>query len=217
MKKGNRVKSICSVLLPALLLVLSASPALAHKVKVFAYGEGEKIVTKSYFSNGKAVVNASLIVENNSTGETLLQGKTGTDGLFEFPVPAGAQRGKADLKIILNTGEGHRAEWLLPAEEYLEDDKREIKKETAASTSMSGEKNEEHNLSSAGDKSSCNEEVVARIVEDTLDRKLAPLKAMLQDSRDSGPGLRDIVGGVGYIVGLAGVVAYMSSRKKNRS
>jgi nickel transport protein len=47
-----------------------------------------------------------------------------------------------------------------------------------------------------------------------LDKKLAPVKEMILKSQEQKPRLQDIMGGVGYIIGLAGIVAYMSSRKK---
>lgn len=211
-------KRVSFVLVLALIL-LSASPTLAHKVKIFAYGEGDKIVTKSYFSNGKAVMHSSISVEDGSTCKTLLQGESDKDGLFEFSIPPTAQQERMDLKIVLNTGEGHRAEWLLPADEYLEDKGEDVQKQTAVNLSGSAvhtAKDEEQGLLPLENRQFfCNEEVVTRIVDDALDRKLAPLKAMLQQSRDSGPDFRDILGGIGYIIGLAGIAVYISSRKKN--
>jgi nickel transport protein len=218
MKKVNEVKRISSLLVLALVL-LSVSPSLAHKVKVFAYGEGEKIITKSYFSNGKAVMHSLITVEDGNTGKIFLQGESDKDGLFEFSIPPTAQQERRNLKIILKTGEGHRAEWLLPADEYLEDKGGNLQRETAVSLSGAAvhtAKNEEQvSLSPVIRQFSCDEEVVTRIVDDALDRKLAPLKEMLQQSRDSGPDFRDILGGIGWIVGLAGIAAYISSRKKN--
>jgi len=218
MKRVCEMKRIFSVLVLVFVL-LSASPSLAHKVKIFAYGEGEKIITKSYFSNGKAVMHSSITVENDSTGKILLQGESNTDGLFQFSIPPTARQERIDLKIILNTGEGHRAEWLLPADEYLEDKGGDVQRQTAVSQSEltvhMAKDAEQDLLPLVKRQSSCDEEVVTRIVDDALDRKLAPLKAMLQQSRDSGPDFRDILGGVGYIIGLAGIAVYISSRKKN--
>jgi nickel transport protein len=37
---------------------------------------------------------------------------------------------------------------------------------------------------------------------------------MLAETRQSGPGFRDIVGGIGYILGLVGIAAYVHSRRK---
>ena len=52
-------------------------------------------------------------------------------------------------------------------------------------------------------------------VEKALDRKLAPLVQMLVDQGHRGPTLKDILGGIGYIIGLIGMAAYVHSRKKS--
>ncbi len=188
------------------LFLLLAAPSLAHKVKVFAYGEGEKIMTKSYFSNGKAVMHSPITVLNRSDGKTLLHGETNEEGLFEFPVPSAAKQQRMDLKIRVSTGEGHLAEWVLPADEYLE------QYGEGGHVEHTGAKDEVAVLS--GGQSACDEQVVSRLVEQALDKKLAPVKEMIQQSRDSGPDFRDILGGIGYIFGMAGIAAYMGSRKK---
>ncbi|MEZ4579277.1 MAG: hypothetical protein R2861_13515 [Desulfobacterales bacterium] len=49
-----------------------------------------------------------------------------------------------------------------------------------------------------------------------LDEKLQPLHRMLARMQDPGPTVNDIFGGIGYILGLAGVAALFYSGKKNR-
>jgi len=50
-------------------------------------------------------------------------------------------------------------------------------------------------------------------VEAIVHRELEPVKRMLAELSQSGPGVTEIVGGIGYIIGLFGIVAYMKSRK----
>jgi nickel transport protein len=52
------------------------------------------------------------------------------------------------------------------------------------------------------------------VIESVLDRKLRPIVKMLSDSYHSGPSVRDIAGGIGYLLGLVGVAMYFQSRKK---
>ena len=47
-----------------------------------------------------------------------------------------------------------------------------------------------------------------------LDKKLKPVLKMLAESRNQGPEIRDIFGGIGYILGLVGLGAYIHYRKK---
>ena len=61
--------------------------------------------------------------------------------------------------------------------------------------------------------STSDEELIRRVVEEVLDKKLSPLKRMLVESKNQGPSLQDILGGIGYIFGLAGIITYFKSRK----
>ncbi|MDL2267912.1 hypothetical protein LJC46_08020, partial [Desulfovibrio sp. OttesenSCG-928-G15] len=53
------------------------------------------------------------------------------------------------------------------------------------------------------------ESLVGRV----MDAKLAPIKEALGEIRTQGPGLKDIIGGLGWIFGLLGIAAYMKYRK----
>ena len=46
-----------------------------------------------------------------------------------------------------------------------------------------------------------------------LERHLAPLRRDLAAGSEAGPGLRDIVGGLGWIMGLVGAGLYFSRRR----
>jgi nickel transport protein len=52
------------------------------------------------------------------------------------------------------------------------------------------------------------------IIDAALDRKLKPVTRMLAEIRQEGPTARDIFSGIGYILGLMGIAAYVHSRKK---
>ena len=57
-------------------------------------------------------------------------------------------------------------------------------------------------------------EKVVEIVSKLLDKKLEPVIKMLVESRQEAPSFSNIIGGIGYIIGLVGVVAYVRSRRK---
>jgi nickel transport protein len=56
-----------------------------------------------------------------------------------------------------------------------------------------------------------------KYLEDMLEAKLAPVRQMLgrilAAQQDESPRLRDIIGGIGWIIGLLGLAAYMRNRK----
>jgi nickel transport protein len=55
---------------------------------------------------------------------------------------------------------------------------------------------------------------IRSMVEEAIDKKLKPVMKSLADMRQSGPSLTDILGGIGYIFGLIGVAAYISSKHR---
>ena len=95
----------------ALFLVLGASPALAHKVNLFAYVEGDKVYTESYFADGQKVQGGEIEVVDAS-GTKLLSGKTDDKGGFAFPLTK-----KQTLTITINSGMGHKNSYVLNKEE----------------------------------------------------------------------------------------------------
>ncbi len=97
------------------ILLLLATAAHAHRVNVFAWVEDGMVRIEGTLGGGKKAKNSELKVLNAATGEVLLTGQTDQEGLFSFPVPV--EMGEAGLRVVLEAGPGHRAEWLLGAEE----------------------------------------------------------------------------------------------------
>lgn len=103
----------------ALVICALATPALAHRVTIFAYAEGNTIHTESKFVPSTPVKQGKVLVLDAKTGKELLTGQTDDQGKFSFTVPAEAASQKMDLKIVVEAAMGHRGEWLLKADKYL--------------------------------------------------------------------------------------------------
>ncbi|XPS82998.1 hypothetical protein Dvar_10160 [Desulfosarcina variabilis str. Montpellier] len=95
-------------------ILLVGGPALAHKVNLFAYAEGGKIYTESYFSDGKAVAGGKVMVYD-SQEQLILEGTTDSEGLFSFDIPK-----IDDLKIVINASMGHKNSFKLKKTEVEE-------------------------------------------------------------------------------------------------
>ena len=205
----KRLNLVFSVLV--LLIALSVNSAEAHKVRIFAYCEGNTILGETAFSGGRTPKNAEITVTDAASGKTITTCRTNDHGEFSFPVPDKARAQRLDLKLILHAGEGHQGEWLLKAEDYLDEgtgdsETRAMTPEKAATASpASAEKTEtvKH----------LNEQQISRIIEQALDRKLGPIKRLLLENQDKGPTVQDIIGGLGWLIGLAGIAAYFKSKK----
>jgi nickel transport protein len=205
--------SFLQVLFIILIIPVLSSPCFAHKVRIFAWQDGDNIVTESKFSRGKSARNAEITVVETETGKNLLSGTTDVDGLFTFPLP---KINSNELKIIVDTGDGHKNSWIFNLEDSVPDGKN-----TTASQSEIRSSRQLPTPSPATESpESIHQTITAleltRIIEDSLEKKLAPINRTLAENAEKGPSLQDILGGIGYIIGLAGIVAYMQSLKNKK-
>jgi nickel transport protein len=208
----------------AVLLFLTLLPAgaHAHKVIVFAFVEGEEIVTESGFPGGRPCKGCGVAVQDLGSGAVLLEGESGDDGIWRFPLTGAVSAAEQGLEIILDAGEGHRATWRLAPEEY-----RKAGDSAAAVTSSAVPEQKadaqdpparpEAPAPTNGQRlqgldSDALLAAVREEVAEVVSRELAPIKRELRQSRE--PDLRDILGGIGYIFGLAGLLAYARSRMR---
>jgi len=210
----NRIKANTAVAALFLLCIVfvAVDSALAHRVNVFAWTEGDTVHVESKFAGGKKV-KAGKIVVKDPQGNELLRGITDDQGEFSFKVPK-----RTDLKIVLIAGQGHQAEWTIRATE-MEELPSETASGTVAEEAMQTErkkgvpKTSSDTMTAVPDNAIKPKELEA-IIETVLDRKLKPITRMLADIRHEGPTVRDIFAGIGYILGLVGIAVYVQSRKK---
>ena len=181
-------------------LLLTRSPSVhAHKVYLYAWIEGDRVHTESYFSGGKKV-RTGLIKVFDLSGNKILEGKTDEKGEFSFKITE-----KRGLRIVLDAAMGHRAEYILEVNEKPEaavgSDKTSKNKESRIIQSPVFQVDTEH---------------IKLLVEDVIDSRLKPIiKTLTKIQEDRGPGLTEIIGGIGYIFGLMGIILYIKSRKKH--
>ncbi len=182
-----------------LLMAIASTSAWAHKVTVFAWVEDDTVYTQSKFSGGRSAKNAKIAVYN-AAGEKLLEGRTDTQGRFAFSPP------KAEaLRVVLMAGSGHRAEWNLAAEAFAP---------AAAHAGAPLEtKTIDTHATAPREATTPKVDDLQAMIEAALDKKLAPVLRRLE-VQEQGPALKDVFGGIGYIVGIVGLVAYLRSRRK---
>ncbi len=181
----------------ALVIFLLLSPsAHAHRVYVFAWIEGDMVHTESYLGGKKRAAGGKIEVFDLS-GNRLVQGETDTRGMFSFPFPK-----KGDLRIVLEAGMGHRAEYLL----------KPLDAESTGGAPSTARKKQDPAPQSPSVQVDRAE--IREVVEAVLDAKLAPIKKQLAHmQKERAPGFREIVAGIGYIFGIMGLVLYIRGRK----
>ncbi len=200
----------------------SAPAAQAHRVNVFAWVEGNTIYTSAKFSGGK-VAKTSRVEVFDSQKQLLLKGKTDDQGNFSFPVPK-----VDDLKIVVYAGTGHLGNWQVKKSELTTIGKLVSSAaaptsapETATAAATAARPSPAANSGTVSN-STVNlnvspaeiEKIVQKVVNKSLTEKLHPLMQMLAEIRNPDPGLKDVLGGLGYILGLVGIIAYIKSRKQ---
>lgn len=198
-----------SIIMPSMLFFVVLclySNSYAHRVNVFAYVEGDKVFTESYFSKKKRVHQGKVEIFNTSDGAKVLAGITDDEGIFNFPIPAETKAAKSGLLIVLHASEGHRGEWTIAADEIFPEKAGETPPPTVS---------EKSELPAAQPLKTSSADI-ARLDSQLkeINAKIDTVKRLLINEQEKGPGVNEIFSGIGYILGLFGVAAFFMSRKK---
>ncbi len=174
------------------MVLLLAGNVYAHRVNVYAYAEAGRVYVEGYFVDGSKAKNSTVEVLRADTGERLLTGRTDSEGRFSFKVP-----GPYPLRIILRAGMGHENEYVLSKEEVLEALGMEVPEKEPEEVAGS--------------------EVPSEDLDAVLQRHLGPIREELRRlaRAQERPSLRDVIGGLGYIMGLVGVYLYGKAHRKS--
>ncbi|MBI9076126.1 MAG: hypothetical protein JEZ02_12005 [Desulfatibacillum sp.] len=197
-----------------LVFFLLAGPSLAHKVNIFAWMEGDTVYTESKFSGGKMVRNGKIYIFDQS-GKLLVEGMTNEEGEYSFKVPQ-----KTALVISLDATMGHADTWTVTLDEIMEamgDTPVGAAAEAPAVEPAKAEQpavTETVQSAPAHVMQTATAHEIQIAMEKALDKKLKPITRMLVDAQEDKPKVSDILGGIGYIFGLAGLAAYLHYRRK---
>lgn len=188
----------------ALWLLLLGAPASlsAHKVRVFATGDGDRIEGYAYFPGGVRARNCSVTLftmDGTKVGQT----QTDAKGTFSF-----SAHQHCDHKVVLDAGDGHHAEFVVSADELGPAVGEPVR--SAAETHTGKKSSPESGAPNPGAQSQSAE--FARIVDRILARRLRPFEERL-DRYEAKVYWHDVAGGIGYILGLAGLFVLLTSRQ----
>ncbi|NQT17355.1 MAG: carboxypeptidase regulatory-like domain-containing protein [Planctomycetes bacterium] len=198
--------------IPALLVALGASqPALAHKVVVFATVDADTIRGEAYFRGGDPVRAAKVSVvgpDQNPLGETT----TDDEGLFTFTA-----RSRVSHTLIVDAGEGHGGQYTVPADELPKNlpsappgPNEAPAGEPAPPDAATTPEREPEAVPAPVDPKT----LEARI--DAVATQIAALRKDLDQYKNE-VRLQDLLGGVGYILGIMGLVFYFLGVRRKES
>lgn len=101
----------------------------AHRVIVFAWVEDNRIYVEGGFGSDRPAKLCEIRVMDKK-GSVVHTGRTDDHGQYSFVLPDHVE---SDLKLVLNAGEGHQADWTIPLEEIsqkgLQTDMEQVKKQ----------------------------------------------------------------------------------------
>ncbi len=195
----KQAKVILSLLVP-LLSVSTGSTAFAHRLNVFAYPSGSEICVEASFAGGNPAKNADIKIVDEQ-GKVVLTSKTSKDGKNCAAVPTDFK--PVSLTVVVNAGEGHRNQWTI-----------EKSPSPAAIVPQA-----ESKLPKSGVKLFSQQEMdeairaAKRDIEVTV---IAPLRKQLAEAQLPKTTFKDIIGGIGWLVGIAGLIAWFTSRRKQK-
>lgn len=214
--KSNPAHCGLQLLLFVMIVVVStigvSQPCSAHSIKVFATAEGDTISGYAYSRGGDRIRNQPIVIQN-ADGTVL--GETTTDDNGEFTFPA-TQR--IDHVIILETADGHRASFTVSADEFPET----LAATTLTQADVEAEptvENPQSELSATVEvpkqepEPGMTQEEIEQVVETAVSRQIRPLREQLE-AYENTTRLHDTLGGIGYIIGIAGIAFYFMGRRK---
>jgi nickel transport protein len=203
-------------LVALLVSLLAAGPALAHKLNVFATAEGRQIQGEVYFAGGARAADVPVTV-TNAAGEVLAQLRTAPDGSFRYQAKAPVVQ-----HIVAATLDGHRGEWQIGASELAGAFAASAAPADAATGTAAGatDVGAPDDTASAGAQSTAAasgagaalDPALEAAIERAVARQVRPLREAALAARDAVQ-FRDVLGGIGYIIGLAGLGLWWQCRR----
>jgi nickel transport protein len=176
-------------------LLFYSHSAFAHRVNVFAWVEDQTLYIESKFAGGKFVKHGKVTIID-PFGNELFSGLTDEKGNTSFQIQK-----VMDHSIIVNAGEGHQGTWKVFAHE------------------ISGHEPEDHEATTVLEQRSniqstnlncISEDQITKILDEKLKSVHGQLKIIRQNKENK---IRDIMSGIGFILGIFGIFALMKSRK----
>jgi nickel transport protein len=205
-------------------MLLMTMPALAHKVNVFAYVEGDRVVVEGYFGGNVKAQDCPVEVYDEG-GKKIHEGKTDKKGIYSFAL-ADLPAFSGGMRIVLEAGMGHRADYVLSAADIPGSEKknalpgeepRESKSEQAPVAGLTVA-----TPAVASSAQVMDQAALTAALESALEKKLAPIvrmlgkqEKMMLEEKYGGPKMIDIIGGIGWIMGIVGIASLFWARKRS--
>ncbi len=195
---------VCLLLMA--ILLLPGRPARAHRIFVYGYTSGEDLVVQCSWGNDRPVVHGKVQLLDPKSGKILATGISNQQGISRLPRPRTVPA--TGLLVVLEAGSGHRAVWKMDPQDLG------VQSNTTVSSPprQTAPAQPDTLPPASGD---LDKQALARLIDASVARQIAPLQAMLARHVNRGPTLESILGGIGWLVGIGGLLAALRAREKN--
>lgn len=221
----NRKHILFQAVFPVCLaVILCTSQSFAHRINIFALVEADQIRVECKFSKKSPAQNSPVTILDKASGKQLAWKNTDDQGIALFPVTAEMKSAPQGLIAHINAGEGHENDFEIEKSELdgasassgTEADPAPA--ETAASEPA---KPADPSVSAASSVQIPSDSVAAmsrqeleKLISAVVDRRVTPLRVMIASQVEKGPGITEILGGIGWILGIFGTAALCLSRRR---
>jgi nickel transport protein len=208
------------VTLPRLLLallMLTSQPTLAHKLKLFAQTEGDWIRGRAYFVGGAGASGARVEIRD-SVGRVLAELTPADDGSFAYRALAPVEH-----RLVARTGDGHGAQWTIAAETLQgafslpttppsADPSDDSEQPATRTQPLTDAPTPTAPLDHDPVAPQAFDPALIGAIEQALARQTHPLAERL-NALEERVRFQDVLGGIGYILGLTGLALWWRCRR----
>jgi nickel transport protein len=214
------------LVLPVLLLT-HAGAVSAHSLQLFAAADGAWVRGQVQFAGGHPAQGTEVLI-TGADGEVQATLQTDASGAFSYRA-----RAPQDLLVVAKSADGHRAQWPIRASELagafgaVADAEVGETEATPAPIGSSSTRADPHAHPHSHGEEDHGAKVVPSLpaelgqvdpatfaaIEQAVARQVRPLRESLAEAQ-ARAGLQDVLGGLGYIAGLAGLGLWLISRRE---
>jgi nickel transport protein len=205
----NPARAVLGIVTAIGLVVVGATSAGAHRLKLFVAIDGMTLSGYAFFIGGGRPQDVGFVVKD-AFGTEVHRGRTDDHGAFAWT----ADR-PADYVLSVDTGEGHFADEKIPADRFSTAAPGTAAPKQASPVTVADVA--ANPVAATSSPAPIDAETLARLVEAAVDRALARQLRPLIEAQNLAEGrlrFNDIMGGVGMIIGLAGIAAWALSRRR---
>lgn len=191
---------------------LTSGDVFAHRLNVFAWVENENIMVKCDFGKNRPAMNISVTLSSLQTHEEIARAITNKNGECALSL-GNVRKFPSGLLIEANAGQGHIGKWEISAAELASNDGN-------MSTKIDGiskQNNSDavfHKKSRAQTKETAAQITVSPAeLQAIIHAEIAPLQKEIASLAANDPRINEIIGGIGWIIGLVGMGLYFKARR----